>query len=110
MNFTLTDSVIFFTVVTMKWPAVIVLLAIALTVFVPPVLPQTSMHSRTAEIGSLDVCHAATPALAANGEMPCIATVMSVHCPVMFIAISPSQKPFFLLSVYNSDTEHPPKA
>ncbi len=94
----------------MKWQAVIVLLAIALTILVPPALPQTSAQGRPAQIGTLDVCHAATPALAANSEMPCIATVVSVHRPVMFIAIAASQKPFFLLSLFNIDTEHPPKA
>ncbi len=94
----------------MKWQAAIVLLAIALTILAPPALPLVTAHGQAAQIGTLDVCHSATPALAANGEMPCITTMVSIHRPVMFIAIAASQKPFFLLSLFNVDTEHPPKA
>jgi hypothetical protein len=56
----------------MKWQAFIVLLAIALSVVLPPSLPFLSDHGAMAAIGTLDVCHSAMPALSANGDMPCV--------------------------------------
>jgi hypothetical protein len=56
----------------MKWQAVIVLLAITLSIVVPPSLPFLSGHGAMASIGTLDVCHSATPALSSNGDMPCV--------------------------------------
>jgi hypothetical protein len=55
----------------MKLQTIIVLLAIALSVVVPPVLPFIA-HGGAASIGTLDVCHSAAPALSSNGEMPCV--------------------------------------
>jgi len=94
----------------MKWQAVIVLLAIALTILAPPALPLMNVPGRHAQIGALDVCHSATPAVAANGEMPCINSTPAVHCPTSFVAHTVSQKPFFLQSLLTFDSEHPPKA
>lgn len=56
----------------MKWQALIVLLAIALSIVLPPSLPFLSDHGAMAAIGTLDVCHSATPALSSSGEMPCV--------------------------------------
>jgi hypothetical protein len=56
----------------MKWQAVIVLLAIGLTIAVPPSFAVLSDHGNHAMIGNLDVCHSAAPALSANGSMPCV--------------------------------------
>ncbi len=94
----------------MKWQAVIVLLAIALTILAPPALPLVTAHGQAAQIGTLDVCHSATPTLAANGEMPCINSVPTVHRPIRFVTLTASQKPFFLQSFFTFDSEHPPKA
>jgi hypothetical protein len=94
----------------MKWQAIIVLLAIALTVLAPPSLPLTVARGGHAEIGDLDVCHQATPALSSAGEMPCINSVPAVHRPASFVTLSASQKPFFLQSLFTFDREHPPKA
>jgi hypothetical protein len=94
----------------MKWQAVIVLVAIALTILVPPALPLMSVPGRHAQIGTLDVCHSALPAIAANGEMPCINSMPAVHRPTSFVTHTISQKPFFLQSLFTFDSEHPPKA
>lgn len=94
----------------MKWKAVIVLLAISFTIFAPPSLPLTAAHDGHSRIGSLDICHSAIPAISANGEMPCITPGPAVHCPTIFIALTASQKPFFLQPLFTFDSEHPPKA
>ena len=94
----------------MKWQAIIVLLAIALTVLAPPSLPLLVARGGHAEIGALDVCHQATPALTSTGDMPCINSAPTVHRPVSFVTLSASQKPFFLQSLFTFDREHPPKA
>ncbi len=94
----------------MKWQAVIVLLAIALTVLAPPALPLITARGQAAQIGDLDVCHSSFPAIAANGEMPCINSLPAVHRPVGFITHAVTQKPFFLQSLFTFDSEHPPKA
>jgi hypothetical protein len=65
----------------MKWQAFIVLLAIALSIVVPPSLPFLSDHSAMAAIGTLDVCHSATPALSSNGDMPCVNECACRHLP-----------------------------
>lgn len=54
----------------MKWKALIVLLAIALSIVAPPSLPFLFDHGAIEAIETLDVCHSAIPALSSNGEMP----------------------------------------
>lgn len=56
----------------MKWQALIVLLAIAFSIAVPPSLPFVSDRGAMAAIGTLDVCHSAAPALSSNGDIPCM--------------------------------------
>ncbi len=94
----------------MKWQAVIVLLAIALAVIAPPALPLVIARGGHAEIGALDVCHSEIPAVAANGEMPCINSMPAVYRPASIVTYTISQKPFFLRAIFTLDNEHPPKA
>jgi hypothetical protein len=61
----------------MRWESVIVLAAITLSIIVPPSLPL-AYRGGQAEIGTLDVCHSATPALSSNGDMPC-----AIECPCL---------------------------
>ncbi len=68
---------------TMKWKAIIVLLAIAFSIVVPPALPFLSDHNAMAEIGTLDVCHSAAPALFSNGDMPCVNECACRHLPLV---------------------------
>ncbi len=53
----------------MKWNAFFILICITLGVMAPPMFPHINDHGATAEIGTLDVCHAVTPALSSNGDM-----------------------------------------
>ena len=55
----------------MRWQSIILLLAITLSIVVPPSL-QLAGRGAQAAIGTLDVCHSATPALSSDGEMPCL--------------------------------------
>jgi len=61
----------------MKWQTLILLLAIALSIIVPPSLPFLSDHGAMATIGTLDVCHSAMPAVAANGDTVVLADEVS---------------------------------
>jgi hypothetical protein len=56
----------------MKWQAVIILFAIAVSIAAPPSLSLTVVRDKQAAIGILDVCHSAVPALFSNGDMPSI--------------------------------------
>lgn len=94
----------------MKWHAVIVLLAIALTVLAPPSLPLMVERGGQAEIGALEVCHSATPALSSTGEMPCMNSLPPLHRPDIAITYTTSQKPFFVQLLSTFDNEQPPKA
>ena len=94
----------------MKCQAVIVLLAIGISVTVPPSFPVTSDHGNHAMIGNLDVCHQAAPALSANGGMPCLHQCTHDHLPLaqdkIADIVNPRIKP--LLIVFQD--EHPPKS
>jgi hypothetical protein len=47
---------------TMRWQALIIFLAIAIGIVVPPALPlMTAGHGGQATIGALDVCHGNAP-------------------------------------------------
>jgi hypothetical protein len=93
----------------MKWQAVIILFAIAVSIAVPPSLSSNAVHDKQAEIGTLDVCHSATPALSSNGDMPCISAFFCRPLPLaafmVSIIIAPSLKPPIIAFQY----EHPPK-
>jgi hypothetical protein len=94
----------------MKWFAVIVLFAISLGVAVPPSLPIAAVRGGEAELGVLDLCHAGTPALSSNGDMPCMnGCPCRLPAPALYetagILVTP-RKP--LLLTYQD--ERPPKA
>ncbi len=94
----------------MRWQAIIVLLAIALSIVAPPVLPNRAAQGRQAEIGTLDVCHSAIPALSSNGDMPCINECMNQPLPLglnlIFADTTPRFKPFCIAF----QDERPPKS
>ena len=56
----------------MRLKALIVLLAIAFSIVGPPTLSLTLSDHGHAAIGTLDVCNSSTPALSAQGDMPCL--------------------------------------
>ena len=94
----------------MKLKAVIVLLALGLSIALPPSLSLLTAHNGQAAIVTLDVCHAATPALSSNGEMPCVNECTFDVLPLsrnMVAEISNSRcKPFFI----SFQDERPPKS
>ncbi len=94
----------------MKWQAFIVLAAIVLAIFAPPALPLLGAHGASAQIGTLDLCSSGIPALAANGEMPCISHVPALQCPTMIITFTAFQKPVFVQFLFTFDNERPPRA
>jgi hypothetical protein len=55
----------------MKVKTIIVLTAIAFSVLSPLSLHLVILHGQTS-FEVFDVCHAATPAIASNGEVPCL--------------------------------------
>ncbi len=93
----------------MKWRAIIVLAAIALSIVVPPSLPLLISGDAHASIGTLDVCHSATPALSSNGDMPCM-NEPACHPAVisLFTSITPENKPLKPQSITFQD-ERPPR-
>ena len=94
----------------MRWKALIVLLAITLSIIVPPALPNMVASGGLAEIGTLDVCHSATPALSSNGDMLGITVGMNPPLPQGIIKISSVAvlrfKPFCIAF----QDERPPKS
>jgi hypothetical protein len=94
----------------MKWQALIILLAIALSIVVPPSLPFLSDHGAMAAIGTLDTCHSATPALSANGDMPCMNECPCRHLPFAESKTADIFTPLFKPLLIAFQDERPPKA
>jgi hypothetical protein len=93
----------------MKWQSIIVLLAIVLSVAVPPALPFIP-GGGAASIGTLDVCHSAAPALSSNGEMPCISVMPSLQHPLRSMICRSLQEPLIKELLIPFDNDHPPQA
>jgi hypothetical protein len=94
----------------MNWQAVIVLLAIALSIVVPPSLPFLSDHGAMAAIGTLDVCHSATSALSSNGDMPCMNECLCRYHPFAESKYTEIFAPLFKPLLLAFQEERPPKA
>jgi hypothetical protein len=94
----------------MKWQALIVLFAIGIGIFIPPALSMVVCHDGKSSIGTLDVCHAAAPALSSSGEMPCAIARPFLPLPLittekMLMQYS-SLQPFSIIQ----NQERPPEA
>jgi hypothetical protein len=94
----------------MRWKAIIVLAAIILSIAIPTTVFLTGIHGGQAAIGTLDVCHSATPALFSNGDMPCVnECAFNAHLLAQSMIsdiFTPPCKPFFI----TFQDEHPPKS
>jgi len=93
----------------MKWQALIVLLAIAFTIAVPPVLILPGGPTGQAMIGTLDICHSATPALSSNGSMPFI---QASSCHPLHLTLQETSEiidPFFKPAITTFQDDRPPK-
>jgi hypothetical protein len=93
----------------MKWQAVIVLLAIGFSIAVPPCFLVPGDHGNHAMIGNLDVCHTATPALSANGNMPCVHQSPCNPMPLVQDKISKTTDPHIKPLLIAFQDERPPK-
>ena len=93
----------------MRLQTIIILLAIALSIVVPPSLPFAISHGGQSLIGTLDVCHSAIPALSSNGEMPCLNECSNSPLPLalqeVVHIVSLPDKPVFIAF----QDERPPK-
>jgi len=95
--------------VLMKWQAAIILFAIAVGLAVPPALSFNVVHDKQDEIGVLDFCHAATPALSSNGDMPSINALFCRLFPLVTCIVSIKIAPSLKTSIIAFQDEHPPK-
>jgi hypothetical protein len=94
----------------MKWQVIIVLLALALSIVAPPVLPILVAQDGQAEIGTLDLCRSATPALSSNGDMPCINVGTNLPLPQGAVKVSAAATPLFKPFNLAFQDERPPKS
>jgi len=94
----------------MKWQAVTVLLAIALTIVIPPSFSLSCGHAEHTMIGTLDICHSSPLALSSNGNMPFIQESFCHPLPLVLQESFEIVNPFFKPVVTAFQDEHPPKA
>jgi hypothetical protein len=94
----------------MRWKAIIVLLAIAMSIAVPPSFSLAVYHNEQAEIGVLDVCHATTPALSSNGDMLSLSVCPDAASTTFASIVISLDKPFFTQTLFTFTNEQPPKS
>ena len=95
---------------TMRWKALIVLLTIALGLIVPPSLALNNALGGQTTIGTLDVCSSATPALSANGEMPCVNECPCKQVPLSAVGQAGPVRHIFTQTLIPAQNDRPPKA
>ncbi len=93
----------------MKFQAIAVLLALVIGIMAPPLVPYQPLAARESQIGTLDVCHSAIPALSSQGEMPVLTTpcacITQTADAITFAVIDPQ----LLSSLTSFPEERPPK-
>jgi len=95
----------------MRSVTIILLVVLAFTVLAPMTLfTLTIVNDEGSFFGNLDVCHAATPALSSNGEMPCVNSSSSKIPLYLSIMTSDSFHPLFTEVVFTAPNEQPPQA
>ncbi len=92
----------------MKVKSVIVLLAIAFSIFSPLSLHLTIAHGH-ATIEGFDVCHAGSLALAPGHEAPCVSEPVYRPCSLTQAARVEIHEPSLIILITASQEEHPPK-
>lgn len=61
-------------------------------------------------LGTLDVCHSATPALSSNGEMPCVGLSPCTAPPTLSVSFFEPVQPVFTELILTTRNEHPPRS
>jgi hypothetical protein len=93
----------------MKWQVAVILFTIAVSIAVPPSRSINAIHDKQAEIGILDICHSATPALSSNGDMPGISAFFCRPLPLAAFIVSITIAPALKTRIIAFQEEHPPK-
>ncbi len=109
-NFTLTRIAEIPIVGTMRWKACMILLAIGLSMIVPPSLPWLANSGQESAIGVLDVCHSATPSLSINGDMSCISECPCNPLPLAVVSVYSIPRLSFKPLLIALQDERPPRA
>lgn len=94
----------------MRWQAVIVLIALAFTIALPPSFTASGGSDEQPVLGSLDVCHSATPALASSGGMPCMFECPCNPVPAPSIVYSEQTNSVITDTLLISRNERPPQS
>mgnify|MGYP006267010631 CR=1 FL=1 len=95
----------------MKGVTYIVLMVMALAILSPiSVLVISAAQRNDCEIGLLDVCHAGTPAISADGEMPCMQEASCSVLPPLFVYSSILAESVASPFAFTPVNEHPPQA
>jgi hypothetical protein len=95
----------------MKWVSIMLLFILAITVLAPlSLFTVASAGSDQPTLGNLDVCNAATPALFANGEMPCVTASICIATPLLTVSTNDSLQKMFVELILSSRNEQPPRA
>lgn len=94
----------------MRWQAVIVLIAAVFSIVAPPTLPLIAAKGGESVIGTLNICHSATPSLSSNGQMPCVNVSPRRQVPSPSIAYIINMNILFTPLLSPRQHEHPPKA
>jgi len=93
----------------MKLSAIIVLIALSLTVLAPPAFALAVQGDKAPVLGTLDICHSAAPALSSNGEMPCVHVNVSLPLPLALNKVTEIVNPPFHPFHIAFQEELPPK-
>lgn len=96
----------------MRWQAVIVLFALAFTIAVPPFcrISIDRDHDDRPVLVTVNVCHAAAPALSSNGDMPCVHECPCTHPPVIIVESFEPAAAVFSPVLLSFRYDRPPKA
>jgi hypothetical protein len=91
----------------MKWKTVIVLLSITLSIVASPSVNLMARHE--AQIGTLDVCHSATPSLSSHVDMPWIKQWACLHLSLAAGQSDDLSSHLFKWPLIVFQDEHPPE-
>ncbi len=92
----------------MRLKSIIVLLAIAISIFSPLSVHLTIAHGQTS-IGTFDVCHAGSLALSTIDDTPCVSQPLYRPCLPSCVEGAEILDPTPKLFLSTFQVEHPPK-
>jgi len=93
----------------MRWQTVIVLAAIIVGTVAPVSLQLAVPKDGNPEIGILNVCHSATPALSSNGDMPCMSGCPYIQAPASSVTSGERPNSVLIEMLSPQVNERPPE-